>query len=485
MNTTKQHVRSGMIAGMLAAALTGAALAQTEVEPNNSIASAGAATGVPCTRTGIISPSNDLDFYAITVPQGTSLRILATPTSHTCNNSDLLLTFYNAAGGVVAMDDDGAVMFCPKLDPAIYPSMGNLAAGTYYVSVQNINGATNVAYNLTVELVFLASPLSPAFTYQGVLKENDAPVAGPRDFTVTLWDHPSSPNVENRVGSQVYLSNIDVVNGLFVLPLNFGASAFNGMERYLQIQVAYSGQGPGGTVLGPRQRLTVAPHAAYALAAASAGTAATADFATTANSAGTANQANFADIANSTWSAPWNGITGMPLAFADGQDDNGPWELNGFTAYYSAGAVAVGSTSAGGFTFAVNGSAAKTGGGSWSVFCDSRLKHDIRPLSGTLDKLLGLRGYTFEYNTEAVEKRLAMPGPQIGLIAEEVERVFPDWVEKDADGYRYVTERSTTALMVEALRDLRAEKDAALAEKQKQIDSLEARLRRLEEAMKK
>ncbi|CAG0977523.1 hypothetical protein PHYC_01584 [Phycisphaerales bacterium] len=487
MNTT---LKAGMMTAMLAAAMAGTAMAQTEVEPNNSIGTAGAPTGVPCTRSGVISPTNDNDYFAITVPQGTSLRILATPTSHTCNTSDLLLTFFNAAGGVVAMDDDGAVMFCPKLDPAVYPAMANLAAGTYYISVININGASNVAYTLTVELVFLASPLNPAFTYQGVLKENEAPVVGPRDFTVSLWNHPTSPNTDNRVGTPIYLNSVDVSNGLFALPLNFGSDAFNGEERFMEIQVANSGQGPGGTVLGPRQRLTVAPHAAYALKAAAANTAATADFATTANNAGTANQANFCSVADSAWAVPWTGITGMPSGFVDGQDNAGPWSLNGFTAYYTAGAVGIGTTSASGFTFAVNGSAAKTGGGSWSVFCDSRLKHDIKPLSGTLDRLLGLRGYTFEYNNEAVEKRMAMPGTQIGLIAEEVERVFPDWVEKDADGYRYVTERATTALMVEALRDLRAEKDTALAEKQAQIDALkagnealEARLRRLEESL--
>jgi hypothetical protein len=48
-------------------------------------------------------------------------------------------------------------------------------------------------------------------------------------------------------------------------------------------------------------------------------------------------------------------------------------------------------------------------------------------------------------------------------MADEVARVFPDWVSTDGSGTRYVTERATTALMVEALRDLRAEKDAQVA----------------------
>ncbi|MBX9738097.1 MAG: tail fiber domain-containing protein, partial [Phycisphaerales bacterium] len=113
------------------------------------------------------------------------------------------------------------------------------------------------------------------------------------------------------------------------------------------------------------------------------------------------------------------------------------------------------------------GQAIKTGGGMWSSFSDERLKHDIKPMAGTLDRLLQLRGYSFEYNADAVASNMGLPGTQLGLIAQEVERVFPDWVQKNANGYRYVTERSTTALMVEALRDLRAEKD-------RQIDALKA-----------
>ncbi len=62
---------------------------------------------------------------------------------------------------------------------------------------------------------------------------------------------------------------------------------------------------------------------------------------------------------------------------------------------------------------------------------------------------------------------------QVGLVAQEVEAVFPDWVSTGPDGMKQVTERSTTALMVEALRDLRTEKDA-------EIDALKARLEKLE-----
>ena len=132
------------------------------------------------------------------------------------------------------------------------------------------------------------------------------------------------------------------------------------------------------------------------------------------------------------------------------------------------------------FKLAVNGFAAKPGGGQWSMFSDFRLKRNIKPMEGTLERLLSLRGYEFDYLPQAVEKRFALPGRQFGLMAEEVEEVFPDWVAKDAEGYRYVTERGTTALLVEALRELRAEKDAQLAQRDGRIAELEERMRRVE-----
>jgi uncharacterized protein YdbL (DUF1318 family) len=140
------------------------------------------------------------------------------------------------------------------------------------------------------------------------------------------------------------------------------------------------------------------------------------------------------------------------------------------------------------FNLAVNGYAAKPGGGSWSSLSDERLKEDVKPMKGTLDTLLSLHGYEFQYTDKAVATRFGLPGRQIGLMAQEVERVFPDWVGRTEDGYLHVTERATTALMVEALRDLRAEKDRQIAaqadrirRQQQEIESLQSKNKSLEE----
>jgi hypothetical protein len=90
---------------------------------------------------------------------------------------------------------------------------------------------------------------------------------------------------------------------------------------------------------------------------------------------------------------------------------------------------------------------------------DERLKLDIVPLTGALDRLLQLRGVTYAWNTTvAPEVTQALDNaPQIGFIAQEVEQVFPQWVRENGDGYKHLSLRGFEALATEALRDLRAE----------------------------
>lgn len=128
------------------------------------------------------------------------------------------------------------------------------------------------------------------------------------------------------------------------------------------------------------------------------------------------------------------------------------------------------------FLFQLDGVAAKIGGGAWAVLSDERSKNDIQPMTGTLDRLLKLKGHAYTYKPEFVEDGRALPGTQIGLVAQEVETVFPDWVTTGSDGLKQVTERSTTALMVEALRDLRTEKNTEIANLKARLEKLEAML---------
>lgn len=124
------------------------------------------------------------------------------------------------------------------------------------------------------------------------------------------------------------------------------------------------------------------------------------------------------------------------------------------------------------FIFRSNGEAYKTGFPGWGTISDARAKHDIEPLTGSLDRLLKLQGHTFFYNDpESLGRR---PGKCIGFVAQEVETVFPEWVGTFDMNTKSLTITGFEALAVEALRDLRTEKDAQIGTLQSESASLRA-----------
>ncbi len=86
--------------------------------------------------------------------------------------------------------------------------------------------------------------LGSGFTYQSQLKKNNTPVNDNNcSMTFTLWDSQSNGS---QLGIQT-LNPVAVANGLFTVVLNagnqFGASAFDGQERWLQTAVQCAGDG--------------------------------------------------------------------------------------------------------------------------------------------------------------------------------------------------------------------------------------------------
>lgn len=88
-----------------------------------------------------------------------------------------------------------------------------------------------------------------AFTYQGRLLREGTPVEGGLEFFFTLWDEPGGSTV-----AEYGPITVEVKDGYFSAPLAFGAVAFDGHARYLQVIVE-------GTPLEPLVELTAAPYA--------------------------------------------------------------------------------------------------------------------------------------------------------------------------------------------------------------------------------
>jgi len=133
------------------------------------------------------------------------------------------------------------------------------------------------------------------------------------------------------------------------------------------------------------------------------------------------------------------------------------------------------------FTFDINcwGDAGKAGGGLWAVFSDERLKQNIQPMTGSLETLSQLRPVNFEYKEQ--DHFSYLPGTQRGFIAQDVQRVIPEWVETADDGYLYLNQTGYEALIVDAIQELRSEKDSQIKQLQTENQILQSRLDRLEQ----
>lgn len=105
------------------------------------------------------------------------------------------------------------------------------------------------------------TPLGTDFTYQGQLKRAGMPAVSTADIQFSLFDAVTGGS---QVGSTVSKANVHIVNGLFTLALDFGASALNGDARWIQIAVRSPAGSGGFATLDPRQPITAAPYARYA-----------------------------------------------------------------------------------------------------------------------------------------------------------------------------------------------------------------------------
>jgi len=134
----------------------------------------------------------------------------------------------------------------------------------------------------------LAQPLTTAFTYQGELKQSGTAATGTFDLQFKLYDAVS---VGSQIGTTLCADNVTIANGKFTTLLDFG-NAFSGQKRFIEVSVRADATSStpcstltGYTTLIPRQELTAAPNAAFALTAAVAATATSATTATTATNA--------------------------------------------------------------------------------------------------------------------------------------------------------------------------------------------------------
>jgi len=94
---------------------------------------------------------------------------------------------------------------------------------------------------------------------------------------------------------------------------------------------------------------------------------------------------------------------------------------------------------------------------------DERLKDNIELISNPIEKVQSLKGVTWNWNDNADELQQSLPN--VGVIAQDVEKVLPQLVTDRDNGFKGVDYAKLTGLLIEAVKD-----------QQKQIDELKNKL---------
>ena len=127
-----------------------------------------------------------------------------------------------------------------------------------------------------------------------------------------------------------------------------------------------------------------------------------------------------------------------------------------------SGSVGIGTaTPTSGYKLDVIGSSLAT---SWESSSDIRLKKDIISLTNILPKLNNITPVSFDWIDENKGNKR-----QIGLIAQEVEKEFPELVTTDDNGYKAMDYPKMTSILLGAVKELKAENE-----------NLKARIEKLE-----
>jgi hypothetical protein len=119
---------------------------------------------------------------------------------------------------------------------------------------------------------------------------------------------------------------------------------------------------------------------------------------------------------------------------------------------------------------------------------DARFKTNISAIADALSIVRKLQGVSYDWNRAAFPDRGFSPRPQIGVLAQEVEKVLPELVSTDAQGYKSVNYTGFIPVLIEGMKqqaDRLDEQDARLVTAEQTLAMVEERLFKTEEQVLK
>ena len=100
---------------------------------------------------------------------------------------------------------------------------------------------------------------------------------------------------------------------------------------------------------------------------------------------------------------------------------------------------------------------------------DHRLKENVQLLPNAITNIKQIRGVSFDWTEAFLEDNLGIKKHDIGVIAQEIEKVLPEVVATRDDGFKAVKYDRIVALLIEGIK-----------EQQDYIETLEQRIQKIE-----
>lgn len=125
----------------------------------------------------------------------------------------------------------------------------------------------------------------------------------------------------------------------------------------------------------------------------------------------------------------------------------------------------------------------------FNTFSDKRYKQNIVPIStvsgSALANLAAINGYYYDFRVNEFPEKKFSDAKQIGFIAQELEEVYPELVNTDKNGYKSVDYSKITPVLVEAIKELKAQNEALTVKAEKaeaNYESLKTQVEKLNNA---
>lgn len=101
----------------------------------------------------------------------------------------------------------------------------------------------------------------------------------------------------------------------------------------------------------------------------------------------------------------------------------------------------------------ITGSVSATGDITAYASSDSRLKDNVSPIKSSLEKITQIGGYEFDWNSKSEYNGTH----DVGVIAQEIEKVLPEVVVERSNGYKAVRYEKIVPLLIQSIKELKDE----------------------------